>query len=342
MKKMILTKKRLTVLFSLLLSFSVTLSVFFYLWRWEDESTQALSGDKDGITVLLAGVDEEGYHTDMMMLCHVSPKAETVKMIQIPRDTYYRTPNGEGKINRIYSGYASKYGTKDAADKFCGAMSDAFGISLDGYVVFDTHVVSDLVDLLGGVRVTLPTDVPYYSEQTGKNAVIPAGERSLTGEQAAAFVRHRKSYAEGDLGRLDAQMRFLSGMCEALPKLKKFDQYLGIYQKILPNLLTNLGEKDIINLLMAYWKRAGEPALSMMRLPGEPLCYDGVWYYLLHRDATERMLSEQLALAGYRFDAQKRFTCEEKTALRNAYNDPDTRYRVLTPKEAAAIKITQR
>ena len=342
MKKININKKRVAVLASVAFSLLLALSVFLYLWQWDSESTQAISEGNEDLNFLVAGVDDAGYHTDMMMLCNISTKSGDLKLIQIPRDTYFRTQSGGGRINRLYANYLSKYGVKNAAEVFCDELSGAMGVSIDGYVIFDTQTVRDLVDLLGGVNVTVPMEIPYYSEREGCDKVIPMGEQLLMGEEAVALVRYRKGYAEGDLGRLNAQMRFLSGICEALPKRKKLRQYIGIYQKILPNLLTNLGEKDIINLLMAYLGRDGKSAISIMRLPGEPLYVGGAWYYALHRGATERMLCEQLSLSNYRFDTKERFTSRECEALRNAYATPNTSYRVYTPKEASAIKITRR
>ena len=156
--------------------------------------------------------------------------------------------------------------------------------------------------------------------------------------KATRIALHRKSYAEGDLGRLDAQMRFLSGLSGALPSLKKIDRICAIYQKILPNLLTNLTEKDIIDFMMAYLKRGGAYSVFLTRLPGEACYTDGAWYYVLHRKATEMMLSELFGASGT-FDVARRFTDAEKETLSNIYYSTDTSYRVYTPEEAANKKI---
>ncbi|MBR6795072.1 MAG: LCP family protein, partial [Clostridia bacterium] len=163
-------------------------------------------------------------------------------------------------------------------------------------------------------------------------------EQRLNGEEALAFVRHRQSYAEGDLGRLDAQMRFLSGFAGALPSLKKIDLILTIYQKILPNLLTNLTEKDIIEFMIAYFKNRGSYEISLMRLPGEACYTSGAWYYVLCKGATEEMLRREFGLSET-FDGDRRFTDDKKITLFNIYSSSERSYRVYTPEEVNNKKI---
>ncbi len=313
--------------------------VFVRIFSAEGESREtAAKGNGNQTTILLAGVDDAGFNTDMLMLCSLEQTSGKMKLAQIPRDTYYRTPRGEGKLNRIYRSNASKYGKKRAAECFCNEIERAFGLPLDGFIVFDIKTVGELVTLLGGVDVNVPHTFSYSDGKTGEVRTLTAGPRRLSSEEAMAFVRHRKSYAEGDLGRLDAQMRFLAGLCGALPRLNKFDQILAICQKILPNLLTNLTEKDIMEVMIAYFKNRSRFSVEIMRLPGEACYTDGVWYYVLNRPAVERMLTTELG-SSTEFDAEGRFSDEKREAFRNIYTDTGVRYEVYTPEEMANKRV---
>ena len=317
----------------------LALFVFVQLWRSEDTPAQVAAGGGSALkTILLAGVDNAGENTDMLMLCTLDKSAGSVRLLQIPRDTYYRTSNGAGKINRLYRAFVSKYGKKRAAELLVKEFEEAFGIALDGYAVFDTQTVASAVDLLGGVSVSVPHEISYYDCETGKTCKIEEGEQVLSGEEAVAFVRYRKGYAEGDLGRLDAQMRFLSGFFSALPSLKKIDRILAIYQKILPNLLTNLTEKDIMEVMIAYFKNRGSYSVSLMRLPGEACYTNGAWYYALYREATEAMLQDGYGLT-HTFDSARHFTDTKTETLSNIYFSSGRSYRSYTPEEIASKKI---
>lgn len=317
----------------------LALLVFVRLLGGEGAETQVTAEGNDAYkTFLLAGVDEAGENTDMLTLCSFSKEDGRVRFLQIPRDTFYRTDKSTGKINRIYRANVSKYGKNRAAEELTKEIQKAFAIPIDGYVVFDFNTVKDIVTLVGGVPVNVPQDISYFDGKTGEERTISAGERVLNGEEAVAFVRYRKGYAEGDLGRLDAQLRFLSGLSTVLPSLKKVDSLVTIYQKILPNLLTNLNEKDIMEVMMACFKKRGALSLVFMRLPGEACYTNGAWYYVPYRNAAEEMLRRELGLSAA-FDPERRFTDEKKETLSNIYFSKDRFYRVYTPEEVANKRI---
>ena len=336
-----MSKKRIAIYCSTIGACVLVVLVFVLLLKGSaTETKMAATSEKttSSKTVLIAGVDDAGANTDMLMLCRIDQENKRVHLVQIPRDTYYRNEKGSGKINRIYRISASKLGKKRAAEEMAKEFSTAFGITIDAYVVFDTRTVAEFVDLVGGVSVNVPYEIPYFDGRTGTVLTIPAGVQILNGEKSIAYLRHRKSYAEGDLGRLDAQLRFLSGLSSVLPSLKKIDRILAIYQKIIPNLLTNLTEKDIMEVMMAYFKNHGAYSVFLSRLPGEACYTGGVWYYALYRGASEQILRDLLGSSA-RFDPERRFTDDDREALSNIYFSPDRSYRVYTPDEVNEKKI---
>jgi len=335
-------KDRVLIWLSGTFAFLLTLGVFAFLWGCSPRTSEAArSGEERRKNILVAGVDDAGENTDMLMLCSQNLDSGDLKILQIPRDTLYRIENGSGKINRVYRSVASKHGKEKAAELLAKELSVALGVPIEAYLVFGGNTVKEFVDLIGGVPVNVPVPIGYSDPKTGKKHTIPEGEQILNGEEAMAFVRHRESYAEGDLGRLDAQMSFLCGVAESLPRLKKWDRLLGVYQKILPNLLTNLREKDIIEIMMAYFKSRSSVSVSFLRLPGEATYTDGAWYYVLHRSATEKMLTDCFGVHGT-FDEAERFTNPAWEAVRNIYTYPVSDYRVFTSADVREGRILQK
>ncbi len=293
----------------------------------------------DGVTrILVAGIDESAENTDVLMLLSASVKDGSLHVLQIPRDTYLKYENEEGKINRFYRSYVSKYGQKDGAERFLKMMQEVLLMRIDAYAVFEAEALSTLVDSMGGVELRVPYAIDYRDE-AGERRTLEAGIKHLNGSEALAYVRHRSSYTEGDLGRLDAQMRFVAALVKKIPELKFPKQYLEICQKNLPNLLTNLSEKDIINIMMVYLKNRDELSFKIMRLPGEA-CRDesGVWYYVLNRNASEEMLSAYFG-AEESFDARHRFTREDREPFMNIYLAPNTSFRVYSLEEAQSAEV---
>ena len=116
----IFRRKKISLWLPSFLGCLLTLFAFFCIWSDAGEATEAAVGDHEDVsTILLAGVDEAGSNTDMMMLCTFHKRSGSVKLVQIPRDTYYRTELGEGKINRVYRSVASK---KDKNKFMCSAV----------------------------------------------------------------------------------------------------------------------------------------------------------------------------------------------------------------------------
>ena len=331
--------KRYTVLLPVLGASLLTICAFLFIFTADKATWETMAEEEnERKTVLIAGVDDVGENTDVLLICSLEKETGRVTLLQIPRDTYYKTANGTGRINRIFRSYASKYGRKDAAGRFCNEISGALGIPLDGYVILSTRTLGELTDLVGGVTVDVPVPITYFDAEGGTTRTIPKGVRKLGGREAVAYVRHRHGYAEGDLGRLDAQMRFLAGAVEALPNLKKTGALLTIYKKILPNLLTNLGEKDIMEIMMVCLKKRSAPCLSFTRLSGEACYTGGCWYYVLHRETVERMLQKEFSVHAD-FDAEGRFYDEQNEKMRNVYRARGIPYRVYTASEASGKRV---
>lgn len=161
--------------------------------------------DKARVNVLLLGVN--GGLTDTIMVASFDMNAKHVDLISVPRDTFYQREgyNGaaEKKINAAYRG---------SAVNTAKAVSDVLlGMPLHYYAVIEYDGVKNIVKAIGGV----PMNVPFrmkYDDPTDKPPLhidIPAGEQVLDGEHAVQFLRYRKGYAEGDLGRVKAQQEFM-------------------------------------------------------------------------------------------------------------------------------------
>ena len=79
-------------------------------------------------------------------------------------------------------------------------------MDIDYYVKIDFDAVVKVVDAIGGVEV----DVPVTINEPLLNIYIKKGRRKLNGKEALMFVRFRRGYAEGDLGRVKQQQKFMT------------------------------------------------------------------------------------------------------------------------------------
>ena len=164
--------------------------------------------DKNRVNVLLLGINDN--LADTIMVASFDRDAKHVDLISIPRDTYYFRTEYAGspgflKINSVFQA------TKEPLETAVIVSEILLGMPINCYAIIDYEGIEEIVDSMGGV----PMDIPFrmkYSDPTDKPPLyidIPEGEQILDGEHAVQFLRYRKGYVEGDIGRIKAQQTFM-------------------------------------------------------------------------------------------------------------------------------------
>lgn len=238
-------------------------------------------------TVLCLGFDESRQNSDVIMLFQFDIAADKINVLQIPRDSFVPeyTSSSNGKINSVYS-----QGDQDLIpiQRTVDVVRDTFGIPIDRYITTGCEDIVDMVDLVGGIPIDLPEDV-YYS----RDKIIYAGEQVLNGEQAELFVRARKGYYEGDIGRVKAQRIFMAAA------MKKFID-MGTIE--ITNFLTEIYENEYIatdlslkelSILADFAGDMDLDDVTVQMVPGEAVDdYNGYSVWSIHKDATIDVLNE--------------------------------------------------
>jgi LCP family protein required for cell wall assembly len=97
---------------------------------------------------------------------------------------------GKGKINSamVFGGPRAQVST----------VRSVTGLPLEGYVVLGFSGFKKIVDAEGGIPMVIPKTVVASH---AKNLVIKAGAQTLSGAEALAYARERKTLPDGDFGR---------------------------------------------------------------------------------------------------------------------------------------------
>jgi len=198
-------------------------------------------GAMDGaFNVLLAGSDSGGGNkaygdrgenlNDVTMLLHVSADHKNATVVSFPRDMYVpipSCPDGKGgsfdamsrqKINNSLS-YGGLACTVLTVEKLTG-----LDIPYAGVIQFDG--VIEMSNAVGGVNVCVAGDIkdPY----TGLD--VKAGQNTLQGTQALAFLRTRHGVGDGsDLGRISNQQVFLSSLVRTIKSADTLANPVKVY-----------------------------------------------------------------------------------------------------------------
>ncbi|WP_329471152.1 LCP family protein [Streptomyces sp. NBC_01723] len=202
-------------------------------------STGGFQKDK-AINILLIGTDKrtgsgnEGYgdtgsagHADTTILLHVSKDRSNATALSIPRDLIVDVPDcpttQEDGTQKVIPGSSGvRFNTslgQDGRTPSCTmrTVTELTGVTPDNFMVADFNAVKTLTSAVGGVDVCLAKDI----DDPDSHLKLPAGEHTVEGEQALAFVRTRHSVGfGGDLSRIEIQQQFLSAL---MRKLKSND-----------------------------------------------------------------------------------------------------------------------
>jgi LCP family protein required for cell wall assembly len=173
-------------------------------------------GDATGkpLTVLLLGSDARlgtdagdgvtGQRADAIMLIRFNADRTRVDVLSIPRDSWVPIPGkGTAKINASLNGGPSLV---------VKTVEHLTGIPIDHVMVMDFDGVRDLTTALGGVTVLNETAIT--DPRNGNH--FPAGQLTLSGNQALLYVRIRYGLPGGDFDRIDHQQQVIAGISEKL------------------------------------------------------------------------------------------------------------------------------
>lgn len=158
------------------------------------------------------GRDRGTQRSDTTILLHLSARGHGVTAVSIPRDLMVGVP---GCRTRAGGRSAPRFAQFNLAFQVGGTactvrtVERLTGIRVDHHMVVDFRGFKDMVDAVGGVRVCVrePIDDPDARLE------LPAGPRTLDGEQALGYVRARKSLGGGsDTERMNRQQEFLGAL----------------------------------------------------------------------------------------------------------------------------------
>ena len=229
-------------------------------------------------TVLFMGMDESGKLADVNWIFQFDLFAGTMNVLQIPRDCYmpdYANPS-TNKFNSIY-GSGQEEGVT-SIQRAVNAIQESFGLTIDCYVKLVCTDIANIVDSIGGIPITLPEEIMYEADK-----VLKAGEQTLNGQQAEWFVRFRREYDEGDIGRVKAQRIFLAAAMEKLLDMSQ-TELMSAMQKIYKNewIATDLSLEQISMLADFASERLTMESVNVYMIPGEGLMYEEQSVYSIH------------------------------------------------------------
>ncbi|MCT2586267.1 LCP family protein [Actinophytocola gossypii] len=165
-----------------------------------DQAPPAAPTEQD---VLLVGDDGTG-RADAIMLAHLDVDGHA-SVVSLPRDVEVRV-DGHGTLR--LSAVAATAGPEGLVDAVAGLT----GVTADHYLILPMDGFGPISEAAGGVPVCLR----QATSDPTTGASFPAGDQTVAGADALAFLRQRMNLDQGDLDRVVRHQAFLSGLVERL------------------------------------------------------------------------------------------------------------------------------
>ena len=175
-------------------------------------SVNDIYSSRDSITCLLVGMHEK--NTDTMIVVHADKSSGKAYLIGIPRDLYWKGR----RVNSIYQYYGPVQLKKE--------LSTITGLDISKYVIVDMYAFIDIVNILGGIDITLNEDLidpTYRIRENGEWSTLnyKAGDYSLNGVEALRVARSR--HGSNDFNRSERQQMIIEGAINKFQQLRVTD-----------------------------------------------------------------------------------------------------------------------
>ena len=171
------------------------------------------NNELDRLNILILGIrgvndPNGGLLTDTMMVASVEPKTGKTALISIPRDLYVNIPyhDHKNKINEVYVDGIKDGGWQNGLKYSKKAVSDVTGLDIHYVASVDFKAFKEIIDTLGGIRITLAR--PFSETNQFEEGVIelPAGSQTIDGDTALLFARARFSTSDFDRAKRQQQL----------------------------------------------------------------------------------------------------------------------------------------
>ena len=258
--------------------------------------------------VLLLGLDQSGLLSDVVVVASFDSKTKAIDLISIPRDTYVTlsksqvqelwsagrksTPShGSMKMTDLHS-----YAGAELGHTYSQMMAEKLlGIEIDYYVEIKLDAFRQIVDLVDGIYMDIPSGGLHYSDPEQNLYInVPGGYQLLDGKMAEGVVRYRATYSMGDLERIDMQKRFMKEFfAQAVNADTLLKNPTNMVRILLQYVKTDFGLGDLPQYLTSLNDLSADN-MSFYTMPGYPEYQGNGWYYIQDEEATERLMRETL------------------------------------------------
>lgn len=239
----------------------------------QEEQSSTVNWD-NVVNILLVGQDrrpgEGRQRSDSMILVTFNKSKQTITLTSFMRDCYVQIPGY--KANKLNAAYA--FGGMSLLNQ---TLEQNFGVHVDGNIEVDFDGFQDVIDLLGGVDISLTEEeVSYMNNGLGLNGTdrqLSVGTNRLDGEQALVYARIRS--IDSDYRRAERQRKVISSLIQRY-KSQSLTTMLGLLEDILPLVVTNMDKGEIVDYTLELMPMLASCGVETLRIPVDGTFNQGI------------------------------------------------------------------
>lgn len=210
---------------------------------------------------LIVGLTQDQHRTDSIMVVQWDAAHRQARILGVPRDTGVAI-QGIGYTKLVHAYATGGVGRTRAA------VVKLLDIPIAHYLVFSIPALRHLVDLIGGVPITVEKRMFYNDREQHLFINLQPGAQVLDGARAEQYVRFRND-PEGDIGRIRRQQHFVRAALQALHRPTVWVRLPQIISTARADLGTDLTSEDLLGWAHEVDHLATD-AVSAQTIEGHP------------------------------------------------------------------------
>lgn len=249
-----------------------------------ENQAEIIVAKKNVVNILVVGQDRRDtksrQRTDAMILCTIDKNEKTLTMTSFLRDLWVYIPGHED--DRMNAAYV--YGGFPLLDN---TLKYNFGVKPDHNIEIDFEGFKKIIDVLGGVEITLTAKEAKHIRQVYA-LEVEEGLNLLSGKEALVYARTRK--IDNDFSRTDRQRTVITAVIEKIRSLSVAELY-KLCEEILPLITTDMSDAEILGYLVSY-----APMLDDLEIVSQRIPMDGTYSFaMIENKSVITMTSGQLS-----------------------------------------------
>lgn len=255
----------------------------------EDVGANSTLPETGVINIALFGLDNrtdtDNGRSDAILILSVDRDHNKIKLTSIARDTLANVKdygwNNKSRdddwtklTHAFYYGAHSKDLSKSGPSVAVRALNENFNLNITKYAFVNFHEFADIIDLVGGVEITVEERELYQLNKHIRGMVAGsgmdietldhAGTQTLTGGQALAYARLRK--VDSDIKRGNRQKAVIDAVLKKA-MASDLSTCLDLLEQALQLVNTNLTNGELTELAM--WLLEEEPETVSFSIPDD-------------------------------------------------------------------------